>query len=155
MVLCGTKNGSSMAPLEEPFEAPLFLRLMCVYSCIFSPNQPCNNTNFEDGSVLLCFSPQPPAVSSIHFLFPSIVLKPLYNTSMQHAHCHTRCSIISGKWLYKDCKACIPSVTRDSIHSNCITETQLFYKCSQIQYRSFFLFVLSYCIHYSNLKSTH
>ncbi len=26
MVLCGTKNGSSMASLEEPFEAPLFLR---------------------------------------------------------------------------------------------------------------------------------
>ncbi len=27
MVLCGTKNGSSMASLEEPFEAPLFLRV--------------------------------------------------------------------------------------------------------------------------------
>ncbi len=27
MVLCGEKNGSSMAPLEEPFEAPLFLRV--------------------------------------------------------------------------------------------------------------------------------
>ncbi len=25
MVLCGTKNGSSMASFEEPFEAPLFL----------------------------------------------------------------------------------------------------------------------------------
>ncbi len=24
MVLCGTKNGSSMASLEEPLEAPLF-----------------------------------------------------------------------------------------------------------------------------------
>ncbi len=31
MVLCGTKNGSSMASLEEPIEAPLFLR---VYACI-------------------------------------------------------------------------------------------------------------------------
>ncbi len=30
MVLCGTKNGSSMASLEEPFEAPLFLS---VYTC--------------------------------------------------------------------------------------------------------------------------
>ncbi len=29
MVLCGTKNGSSMASLEEPFEAPLFLRVYC------------------------------------------------------------------------------------------------------------------------------
>ncbi len=28
MVLCGTKNGSSMASLEEPFEAPLFLRVL-------------------------------------------------------------------------------------------------------------------------------
>ncbi len=27
MVLCGTKNGSSMASLEEPFEALLFLRV--------------------------------------------------------------------------------------------------------------------------------
>ncbi len=27
MVLCGTKNGYSMASLEEPFEAPLFLRV--------------------------------------------------------------------------------------------------------------------------------
>ncbi len=27
MVLCGTKNGSSMASLEEPFEAPVFLRV--------------------------------------------------------------------------------------------------------------------------------
>ncbi len=27
MVLCGTKNGSSMASLEEPFEAPIFLRV--------------------------------------------------------------------------------------------------------------------------------
>ncbi len=27
MVLCGTKTGSSMASLEEPFEAPLFLRV--------------------------------------------------------------------------------------------------------------------------------
>ncbi len=27
MVLCGTKNGSYMASLEEPFEAPLFLRV--------------------------------------------------------------------------------------------------------------------------------
>ncbi len=27
MVLYGTKNGSSMASLEEPFEAPLFLRV--------------------------------------------------------------------------------------------------------------------------------
>ncbi len=27
MVLCGTKNGSSIASLEEPFEAPLFLRV--------------------------------------------------------------------------------------------------------------------------------
>ncbi len=27
MVLCGTKNGSSMASLEEPFEAHLFLRV--------------------------------------------------------------------------------------------------------------------------------
>ncbi len=27
MVLCGTKNGSSMASLEETFEAPLFLRV--------------------------------------------------------------------------------------------------------------------------------
>ncbi len=27
MILCGTKNGSSMASLEEPFEAPLFLRV--------------------------------------------------------------------------------------------------------------------------------
>ncbi len=27
MILCGTKNGSSMASLEEAFEAPLFLRL--------------------------------------------------------------------------------------------------------------------------------
>ncbi len=26
LILCGTKNGSSMASLEEPFEAPLFLR---------------------------------------------------------------------------------------------------------------------------------
>ncbi len=25
MVLCGTKNGSSMASLKKPFEAPLFL----------------------------------------------------------------------------------------------------------------------------------
>ncbi len=30
MVLCGTKNGSSMASLEEPFEAPLFLRVYLV-----------------------------------------------------------------------------------------------------------------------------
>ncbi len=30
MVLCGTKNGSSMASLEEPFEAPLFLRVLTV-----------------------------------------------------------------------------------------------------------------------------
>ncbi len=30
MVLCGTKNGSSMASLEEPFEAPLFLRVYIV-----------------------------------------------------------------------------------------------------------------------------
>ncbi len=28
MVLCGTKNGSSMASLEETFEAPLFLRVL-------------------------------------------------------------------------------------------------------------------------------
>ncbi len=28
VVLCGTKNGSSMASLEEPFEAPLFLRVL-------------------------------------------------------------------------------------------------------------------------------
>ncbi len=28
MVLCGTKHGSSMASLEEPFEAPLFLRVL-------------------------------------------------------------------------------------------------------------------------------
>ncbi len=27
MALCGTKNVSSMASLEEPFEAPLFLRV--------------------------------------------------------------------------------------------------------------------------------
>ncbi len=27
MVLCGTKKGYSMASLEEPFEAPLFLRV--------------------------------------------------------------------------------------------------------------------------------
>ncbi len=27
MVLCETKNGSSIASLEEPFEAPLFLRM--------------------------------------------------------------------------------------------------------------------------------
>ncbi len=27
MVLCGTKNVSSMASLEETFEAPLFLRV--------------------------------------------------------------------------------------------------------------------------------
>ncbi len=27
MFLCGTKSGSSMASLEEPFEAPLFLRV--------------------------------------------------------------------------------------------------------------------------------
>ncbi len=29
MVLCGTRNGSSMASLDEPFEAPLFLRVKC------------------------------------------------------------------------------------------------------------------------------
>ncbi len=29
MGLCGTKNGSSMASFEEPFEAPLFLRVYC------------------------------------------------------------------------------------------------------------------------------
>ncbi len=33
MVLCGTKNVSSMASLEEPFEAHLFLR---VYSTKYS-----------------------------------------------------------------------------------------------------------------------
>ncbi len=27
MVLCGTKNDSSVASLEEPFDAPLFLRV--------------------------------------------------------------------------------------------------------------------------------
>ncbi len=28
MVICGTKNGSSLEePFEEPFEAPLFLRM--------------------------------------------------------------------------------------------------------------------------------
>ncbi len=36
MVLCGTKNGSSMASLEEPFEAPLFLR---VYNTYFKTNK--------------------------------------------------------------------------------------------------------------------
>ncbi len=30
MFLCGTENGSSMALLEEPFEAPLFLRVWFV-----------------------------------------------------------------------------------------------------------------------------
>ncbi len=36
MVLCGTKNGSSMASLEEPFEAPLFLRVYvyCNIVCV-------------------------------------------------------------------------------------------------------------------------
>ncbi len=32
MVLCGTKNGSYMASLEEPFEAPLFLRVYDFFS---------------------------------------------------------------------------------------------------------------------------
>ncbi len=32
MVLCGTKNGSSMASLEEPIEAPLFLRVYSNFS---------------------------------------------------------------------------------------------------------------------------
>ncbi len=32
MVLCGTKNGFSMASLEEPFEAPLFLRVCVILS---------------------------------------------------------------------------------------------------------------------------
>jgi len=31
---CGTKNGSSMASLEEPFEAPLFLRVYGVCKCL-------------------------------------------------------------------------------------------------------------------------
>ncbi len=31
MVLCGTKNGYSMASLEEPFEAPLFLRVYALF----------------------------------------------------------------------------------------------------------------------------
>ncbi len=30
MILCGTKTGSSMASLEEPFEAPLFLRVYVI-----------------------------------------------------------------------------------------------------------------------------
>ncbi len=34
MVLCGTKNGSSMASLEEPFEAPLFLRVYIAIAAI-------------------------------------------------------------------------------------------------------------------------
>ncbi len=41
MVIYGTKNGSSMASLEETFEAPLFLRVYIretVASChIFTP----------------------------------------------------------------------------------------------------------------------
>ncbi len=36
MVLCGTKNGSSMASLEEPFVAPLFLR---VQTAAFTPRE--------------------------------------------------------------------------------------------------------------------
>ncbi len=36
MVLCGPKNASSMASLEEPFEASLFLRVYyCFFYCIF------------------------------------------------------------------------------------------------------------------------
>ncbi len=36
MLLCGTKNGSSMASLEEAFEAPLFLREYVVLFVYFS-----------------------------------------------------------------------------------------------------------------------
>jgi len=32
MILCGTRNGSSMASLEEPFEAPLFLRVCTTHN---------------------------------------------------------------------------------------------------------------------------
>ncbi len=34
MVLCGAKNGYSMASIEEPFEAPLFLRVYAQYKVI-------------------------------------------------------------------------------------------------------------------------
>ncbi len=36
MVFCGTKNGSSMASLEETFEAPLFLRVYLALITLFS-----------------------------------------------------------------------------------------------------------------------
>ncbi len=36
MVLCGTKNGSSMASLEEPFEAPLFVFSFVPVSPLFA-----------------------------------------------------------------------------------------------------------------------
>ncbi len=41
MVLCGTKNGSSMASLEEPFEAPLFLRVWKVLDMYHLPKDCC------------------------------------------------------------------------------------------------------------------
>ncbi len=46
MVLCGTKNGSSMASLEEPFEAPLFLRVY-LYSTI-QYNKQTNKKKFKE-----------------------------------------------------------------------------------------------------------
>ncbi len=37
MVLCGTKNGSSMASFKETFEAPLFLRVYTNTRCVCLP----------------------------------------------------------------------------------------------------------------------
>ncbi len=49
MVLCGTKNDSSTASLEEPFEAPLFLR---VYSLPMFPFPGFHNTNLRPSGEL-------------------------------------------------------------------------------------------------------
>ncbi len=60
MDLCGTKNGSSMVSLEEPFEAPLFIFMCFCFDQGCSHNKPyingkliylafrlCINLNFE------------------------------------------------------------------------------------------------------------
>ncbi len=51
MVLCGTKNGSSMASLEEPFEAPLFLRVQAHWSRTRLMSRGCGQANTTELSV--------------------------------------------------------------------------------------------------------
>ena len=56
MVLCGTKNGSSMASLQEPSEAPLFLRVYCTFHRADDLYK-CMITRFDinwSGSVRVC-----------------------------------------------------------------------------------------------------